>query len=241
VTAVIEFVERLDDALDDVITGLIATYLHGSGALGGFVAGRSDVDVLVVCHDEALHPGELIAAANTLRAATDRCPGRGLELTMVASRHARHPAAPWPFLLHVSTNLGDDAVGLGSQVPGDPDLLMHYVVCRAAGVAVRGPEPAELVGEVARSDVLGYLRGELRWAVENAPEAYGVLNACRALAYLERGEIVSKVDGARYALDHGGPAQLITAALAMQLGDAPHRPPGAAAQRFLAEVAHRLR
>ncbi|MGH9252577.1 MAG: hypothetical protein ACRD0W_24125, partial [Acidimicrobiales bacterium] len=65
---------------------------------------------------------------------------------------------------------------------GDPDLLMHYVACRAAGIVVRGPPPAELVGEVARIDVLGDLEVELRWALDDAPEAYGVLNACRALA-----------------------------------------------------------
>jgi streptomycin 3"-adenylyltransferase len=117
---------------------------------------------------------------------------------------------------------------------------MHYVVCRATGIVVRGPAPTDLIGEVARSDVFGYLEAELRWACDNAPEAYGVLNACRALAYLDSGKILSKVDGARYALDQGGPPGLITAALAMQHGDQPHRPPTAPARRFLTEVGRRL-
>jgi Domain of unknown function (DUF4111) len=240
VSPVIEFVRRLDVTLGEVVAGLVATYLHGSAAFGGFVTGRSDVDVLVVCHDQPLHPDELTAAAGALRAAAAPCPGRGLELSMVARRHALHPGPPWPFLLHVTTDPDDDTTVLGAQHPGDPDLLMHYVACRAAGIVVRGPPPAQLVGEVARVDVLGYLEVELRWALDDAPEAYGVLNACRALAYLDEGKILSKADGARYALDHGGPHELITAALAMQLGDQPQRPPSEPARRFLSKVGRLL-
>jgi hypothetical protein len=236
VRTAIGFVRRLDVTLGEVIGGVVATYLHGSAALGGFVPGRSDVDVLVVCNDEPRHSDELTAAACALRATADPCPGRGLELTMVARRHALYPAAPWPFLLHGTTDPADDKTILGNQHPGDPDLLMHYVACRAAGIALRGPPPTEVIGEVARADVLGYLHGELRWALDKAPEAYGVLTACRALAYLDSGKILSKADGARYALDHGGPSELITVALAMQLGDQPHRPPSEPARRFVTEV-----
>ena len=53
-------------------------YLHGSGALGGLVPGRSDVDVLVVCHDKPFDSQVLTAVANAMRTAGDRCPGRGL-------------------------------------------------------------------------------------------------------------------------------------------------------------------
>ena len=83
--------------------------------------------------------------------------------------------------------LGLSYDSLGAQHPGDPDLLMHYVACRAAGIVVRGPPPAELVGEVARVDVLGYLEVELRWALHDAPEAYGVLNACRKIDRISPG------------------------------------------------------
>ena len=111
----------------------------------------------------------MTAAAKALRAVADRCPGRGLELSMVARRHALHPAAPWPFLLHVTTDPTGAKTVLGPQSAGDPDLVMHYAVCRASGIVVRGPAPAELIGVVARSDVFGYLEAELRWAGDNAP------------------------------------------------------------------------
>jgi len=53
-TAVEGYARRLDAALGEVVDGLIATYLHGSAALGGFVSGRSHIDVLIVCGDRPI-------------------------------------------------------------------------------------------------------------------------------------------------------------------------------------------
>lgn len=241
VTAVEGYARRLDVALGEVVDGLIATYIHGSAALGGFMPGRSDIDVLVVCRDRPIGRNRLTAAVQTLQSMTGGCPGRGLELSMVARRHAHKPGAPWPFVLHVSICAGEETIVFGEDSGGDPDLLMHYVVCRAAGIAVRGPAATELISPLGRADVLAYLRAELAWALEQAPEAYGVLNACRALAYLDREEVLSKIDGARYALERGAPQQLISGALAMQRGDRPDHPPSQAARRFIIEVGDTLR
>jgi Domain of unknown function (DUF4111) len=240
VTAVEGYARRLDAVLGEVVDGLVATYLHGSAALGGFVPGRSDIDVLVICDDRPIDRVGLDAAVQTLRSAVGDWPGRGLELSMVARRHAGEPGPPWPFVLHVATCTDDYKVVFGDERQGDPDLLMHYAVCRAAGVAVRGPAPTELIGHIARVDVLGYLSSELRWVLDHASEAYGVLNACRALAYLERDEILSKVDGAQYALERGAPQELIAGALAMQHGHRPDNPPSQAARRFITDTGHTL-
>jgi hypothetical protein len=48
---------------------------------------------------------------------------------------------------------------------------------------------------VPRRAVLDYLAGELGWGVGHAPEAYAVLNACRALVFLTDHKIVSKIAG----------------------------------------------
>jgi Domain of unknown function (DUF4111) len=102
-----------------------------------------------------------------------------------------------------------------------PDLLTHYAVCRAAGWPADGPPPQAIIGPVGRPLILDYLAGELRWGLEHAPEAYAVLNTCRALIYLADGGLVSKVAGGDTALRRGlGPAGLIRRALTQQEGRA---------------------
>jgi hypothetical protein len=44
------------------------------------------------------------------------------------------PRAPWPFVLHIKTSVEPKIVRVVRvlESSGDPDLLMHYVTCRAA-------------------------------------------------------------------------------------------------------------
>jgi hypothetical protein len=239
--AVNDFVRGLDAALGGVLgDALIATYLHGSAVLGGFVDGRSDVDVMFIV-DSSLDVEGLHDTARALTPAAAHCPGRGVELSVVTADSARRPAAPWPFLLHMTTGPGDEKVVTGADRGGDPDLVMHYAVCRTAGLAVRGGPPEAFIGEVSRADVLTYLDGELAWAIRSRSEAYAVLNACRAWHYVVSGEIVSKIEGARLAIERGGPEQLVRSALARQLGARPDRPPSTAADAFVKQVRGILR
>lgn len=217
--SVLAYARTLTGQLITVSGGLLqAAYLHGSAALGGWMPGRSDVDMLFVTAD-----------------------GIGSVVTVA---QARQPAPPWPFVLHVAAGPGkpDRTVQPGSQSPGDPDLLMHYAVCRAAGRPVCGPPAAELIGAVPRRVILDYLAGELCWGIEHAPEAYAVLNACRALIYLTDRQIVSKVAGGEAALRRGaGPAEVIQRALAQHQGSEPDRPPASDAVSFVLATAATLR
>jgi Domain of unknown function (DUF4111) len=222
---------------------LRAAYLHGSAVLGGWTPERSDVDMLFVTDDGVGEP-EITAAAAALAAREPGCPGLGLECSLVTAGQVARPRPPWPFLLHVAHDRGEGRarIARGGERPGDPDLLMHYTVCRAAGWPVRGPAPTELIGSVPRLVILGYLADELRWGIEHACEAYAVLNACRAQVYLADGRVVSKVAGGRIALARGlGPAAVIGRALDQQQGHAPQRDPGRDAADFVLAVAGTLR
>lgn len=53
----------------------------------------------------------------------------------------------------------------GTTLDGDPDLLMHYLVCRVAGLPVLGTEPHAVFGTVPRSIVLAHLATELLWGL----------------------------------------------------------------------------
>jgi streptomycin 3"-adenylyltransferase len=216
---------------------LVGAYLHGSAVLGGWTPERSDVDLLFVVADN-IPSATLTAAGDLLIAAAPGCPGRGLECSMVTTSRARRPGLPWPFLLHVGIRDGDPVLHIGSGVPGDADLLMHYAVCRAAGIAMAGPPPADLIGAPGRPAILSYLAGELDWGLAHAPECYAVLNACRALVYLHDDAIVSKVAGGLAALDRGlAPAGLVQRALDQQQARVPERPPAPDAVSFVRDVA----
>jgi hypothetical protein len=222
---------------------LQAVYVHGSAALGGWQADRSDVDMLLIA-DDAVSAATLDQMAGSLVATSAACPGRGLESSAVGSAQARAPAAPWPYLLHVATGPGEPGgrIHRGADSAGDADLLIHYAVARAAGWAAYGPPAADLIGEVSRPAILEYLAGELDWGLQHAPEAYAVLNACRSLMYLEEGRIVSKIAGGKAALRLGqGPEQIIRSALAQQEGREPEQPSREEAIDFVLSAGAALR
>jgi Domain of unknown function (DUF4111)/Nucleotidyltransferase domain len=246
--SVLGYAAALTEELERASGGLVlAAYLHGSAALGGWLP-SSDVDVLFIASDD-IGAGKLDLVARSLADSHPACPGRGLECSVVSQSAAAAARPPWPFLVHVATGpteSGGRRIDFGrshhgADSPGDTDLLMHYAVCRAAGWPVSGPPPEQLIGPVSRKQILAYLAGELSWGLEHAPEAYAVLNACRALIYLTDGELVSKVAGGDAALRRGlGPAGVIRRSLDQQQGRAAGRKPGQDAAAFVRATAAAL-
>jgi Domain of unknown function (DUF4111) len=222
---------------------LVAAYLHGSGALGGWIPGRSDVDILFVAADDTT-PATTAEMAQVIQAAGAHCPGREVETSVVTAAAARDPAPPWPYLVHVVAGpAGTIRVAQPDAAsPGDRDLLIQYAVCRAAGRTVLGPPARELIGPVERAAILDYLAENLAWGLEHAPEPYAVLNACRARVYLSDDDIVSKVAAGEAALRRGtGPPAVIRRALDQQRGYQPDQRPAADAIEFVLATAARLR
>jgi hypothetical protein len=235
------FAGRLTGAVNECCGGLLlGSYLHGSAALGGWNARRSDVDVLFVAAGDVSAETALTVGSTLLRFGAD-CPGRGLEASLVTAAQAAGPADPWPFAVHVAVGAGGQTLKLGTEVAGDPDLIMHYAVCRAAGKALLGPEPPEVIGAVPRPVILAYLAAELDWGLANGTLSYSVLNACRAAEFLTTGRIVSKLAGGAAAVERGdAPSDLVREALDQQRGLAQDRPPGPEAIAFVRGVGVRL-
>jgi streptomycin 3"-adenylyltransferase len=228
--------------LSDAAPGLVAIYLHGSACLGGWHPGRSDVDLLIVVEDD-VSDAMLEPTIDVLVREADGYPGKGIECSVVSRRAISAIRDRWPFLAHISTET--DGIRKGFPVSpdaSDPDLLMHYAVCRAAGIAVFGPAPEKLIAPVDREVVLAYLADEMEWGLANGSSSYALLNACRALEYLDHGRIVSKVEGGQSALQwEDAPVGEIRQALAAQQGDAEALPLTAAGEAFVRNVANRLR
>jgi Nucleotidyltransferase domain/Aminoglycoside adenylyltransferase, C-terminal domain len=195
-----EFTRELADAIAHVAADRVAgVYLHGSAVLGDWNAPTSDVDVLVVVEDGL--PPDVAGRVATVLASAGDCPGVGLEASVVETGAAADPAAPWPFVVHVTTAPHDRKTVWGPPGGGDDDLILHYAVTREHGWAALGPDPRNVVGAVPKSVVVRQLAAELRWAVDQASASYGVLNACRALRYRDEQVLCSKTDGGNWALD----------------------------------------
>jgi streptomycin 3"-adenylyltransferase len=165
------FADRLVERLEatsglGLADWLVGCYLHGSAALGGWNSVRSDVDLLLVASQWSPAVSEAVTAA--LTSSAGNCPGRGLECSVVHADAARDPGAPWPFLLHAnSTGEGSLRLVDGRTMSGDPDLLMHYAVARVHGLVVFGAPPVEVLGDLPREVVLGYLHDELGWGLRH--------------------------------------------------------------------------
>lgn len=148
----------------------------------------------------------------------------------------------WRFVTHVAAAKGSQPrVVLGATHPGDPDLLLHYVVCRQAEWPVLGPPATDLIGPVSRGQVLNAQARELTWALEQAPAHYTLLTACRALVLLQQRRLVGKTTAGRWAIKQAiGPIASVADALATQAGAEPPRSLTAADAAFIRHTINRL-
>jgi hypothetical protein len=190
---------------------LVGVYLAGSGALGGYVHGRSDVDVAVVTSGslDRETKGGLVAA---LRHEALPCPARGLELVVYALGRPLpelnlNTGARMPF--HVTLEPGGDSPHW---------FVLDRAIIGARGVALTGPPPETVLAPPSEDEVLEALAIGLQWYRDrpDEPRDDAALNAVRSRAYLERGEWLSKAEAVELLLDD------VSAAVESRRG----RPPG---------------
>jgi hypothetical protein len=186
-------VERVRGLLGDELVGV---YLAGSGALGGYVHGRSDVDVAVVARNPlARETKEALVAA--LRHEAFPCPARGLELVVYAQGN------PLPEL---NLNSGARMDFLATFEPGEDSphwFVLDRAILAARGRALAGPPPAEAFPPPGEEEILGALATGLRWYRDRPeePRDDAALNAVRTRAYLETGLWLSKAEAVELLLD----------------------------------------
>lgn len=211
--------------------GLVGIYVHGSLAFGCFNWAKSDIDYLTVVEREPTQAQKeaLIAA---ILALDDRCPEKGIEMSVVLARDCRAFTYPTPYVLHYSNDYRGryraDLAGTCAVVHGvDRDLAAHFTVTRAVGIPLCGAPIADVFSPVPAADYLDSVLFDIESAEQNVADnpIYVILNLCRTLAYLQDGKIRSKAQGGEWgiaALDDD--AGLIRAALAAYRGGAAFPP-----------------
>lgn len=202
-----EVVAACGDLLGD---RLVAVLLHGSLVFGDWRRSVSDLDLLIVTTDP-VREADRPALARSLLELSDRRPTPGpLEVSVLTRGAVAAPHHPVRYEVHVGDEHREEIVdGRPGPILGglDADLCAHLAVARSHGVALAGPPPSELVGEVAHADLLESVQADLDEVLsvglfEPRP-VYGVLSACRALATIlgRPGTLLSKEQAGEWGLE----------------------------------------
>lgn len=199
-------------------TRIVAAYVHGSLAHGGYVPSRSDVDVLVVV-DGPLTADQRTAVMRALDPITPAT-GRRFDVVIVTaesvSRARRRPTVE----LYYGVHGGAPEVVVADHLPS---LVVELSAVRSAADVLVGPPPASLIAEQATEwiDERGW---ELldRWSrltADAAPAGLMVLVGCQIWRWAVERLHSSKDEAGRWVLERDPTLHAVAAALAERRGD----------------------
>ena len=181
---------------------LVGIYVHGSIAFDCYHPNSSDIDFLVVVNSK-LTLEDKVRLISVLLDYDDYAPEKGFEMSVVLESVCKNFVYPTPYELHYSNMYRQDykydLIGMCEEMKGtDKDLALHFAVTQKVGKVVYGLPVDEMFGEVDCNFILDSICYDLNDA--NDESIYYVLNACRALAFVQEGVLLSKADGATWAL-----------------------------------------
>ena len=215
-----EVADRLLSVLGD---GVVGVYFVGSVALGGYVAGESDIDIAAVCR-RALDEDAKRFVVEAVELSLASCPARGLEFSLYAADVVS--AAPHGADFEVNVNGGPRMEHVVRVDPeGQPAFwyILDRGIARRSGVVIVGPAAAEVFGEVDRPSLLQAMAESMRWHREHERATfYSVLNAARAWRFAETDELGSKLEGASWAARRWSHPAVIDAAVELRHGRRAH-------------------
>lgn len=181
-------------------TGFVGAYFVGSIAVGGYVPGESDVDIVAVSSDRVAERLKHSIAEDLLDL-VGTCPARGLEFTLYRREVAACPPAGADFEVNVN---GGPKMASSVHLDAREEPRFWYVLDRAIahrhGVAITGPPAHEVFADAPRRTLLDAMVHSMRWHRQHERATlYSVLNASRAWRYATEGVLGSKLDGAAWA------------------------------------------
>lgn len=188
--------------LGDNLTGF---YLHGSLAMDCFNPAASDIDFLAVTAQK-LTIQQKKDIISYLQMIDEEPPSP--EMSIVTAESLKNLVYPSPFELHYSRSTRDvytnGSVSWEEQ-RFDTDLVAHYMAVRERGMCLFGQLIKEAFPEIPKEMFIGSLVQDLHWTkqeIKRLPFVYVVLNPCRALAYINEENFMSKKEGGEWALRH---------------------------------------
>ena len=211
-----EVAASLQEVLGDALDG---AYYVGSIALGGYVAGESDLDIVAVS-ERAISDQEKSSLAEAVFDTTTSCPARGLEFTLYRREVAGSSPVDADFELNVN---GGPSMARSIHLESLAEPGFWYVLDRAiahrCGVVICGPPPVEIFAEVSRTRLLDAMIESMRWHREHEKATlYSVLNASRAWRFAAEDALGSKLEGAAWARERWSSPWVIDAAVDLRYG-----------------------
>ncbi|MBP3618420.1 MAG: DUF4111 domain-containing protein [Lachnospiraceae bacterium] len=200
-----KFVEQSKAILDD---NLVGVYLHGSAAMGCYNDEKSDIDLLVVIHndmsdEEKRRYMDMVVELNTY------APTKGIELSIVKKSICKPFVYPTPFELHFSvahlewykSNPQDYVLKMKGT---DKDLAAHITILYHRGVCLWGEDVHNVFEEVNEEAYFDSIWYDIECAEEDILEnpVYVILNLCRVLSFKQEKLILSKQEGGIWGLAH---------------------------------------
>jgi hypothetical protein len=198
---------------------LVGAYFVGSVALGGYVPGESDIDIVAVSPEQVVEDVKRSIAEALLEVAAG-CPARGMELTLYRRDVAGSPPRDAEFEVNVN---GGPRMATSIHLDAREEPGFWYVLDRAVahghGVVISGPPASEVFADAPRRTLLEAMVESMRWHRRHERATlYSVLNASRAWRYAAEGVLGSKLDGAAWARERWGRPALIDAAVELRRG-----------------------
>jgi hypothetical protein len=235
------FGDRIDALLHSLLPEqIVGTYFVGSVALGGYVPGQSDVDIVAVCEHRIADENKSAIAIDLLPA-TALCPARGLEFTLYRLGIASAPPVAADFELNLN---GGPRMTSSVHVAPDRELAFWYVLDRAIahrhGVVISGPPADEVFADAPRFQLLHAMQESMRWHRKHEKATlYSVLNASRAWRFAVEDVLGSKLTGASWARSRWRRPSLVDAAVDLRHGRRAHLDEDEV-DEFLEHVEHEL-
>lgn len=193
----------------------LAAFLHGSPVFNDFVAGRSDIDVLIVVEQQinASSVDPVLGAIAVARVTPNA------DVRVVTRDAAAAPTNPPMLELGVALRHQSNAPAQLETLQGyERDLLIEYSMCRAHGIPLIGPPAREVIGAIPRGWVLQVGDAQLAdWEALPFEGRYAELmafTACRVWLFASEDRHASKTEAAQWVLRQAPELEAVKSALA---------------------------
>jgi Domain of unknown function (DUF4111) len=186
---------------------LAGVYVHGSLSTGAFNPRTSDIDVVATTRvlTDAQANERLREVHRAMHGWGDDRWAERLEVSFVPTKALALSGVPPVAVLELHPDEGFKLQPLG------PDLVIQKRMLREHGITLFGPRISKIVPPVSGGELRDAVLGNLRewWLpqleypgqfLKRGYQAYAVVTMCRALCLLTTGELVTKPEGAAWAL-----------------------------------------